>query len=302
MKRIDYYKVRKQKSEDFRFSILIPSWNNLDYLKLCIRSIQENSHFKNQIIVLINEGVDGTLDWIKNQPDIDYIHIKENTGICFALNLGRSLVQTDYIIYINDDMYVCPDWDLHFDMEISKIGHNYFYLSGTVIEPYKSSYNSVIFGNYGTDLTSFNEKKLLEEYKSLSSYDWCGSTWPPSLVHIDLWDIVGGLSIEFSPGFYSDPDFSRKMWEIGVRYFKGIGESKVYHFVSISRKKFHGLSTGRYKFILKWGISSNYFMNLFLKKCSVFKGELTEPQLKKSDLILNKFKTMITALRMRKSF
>ena len=37
------------------FSILIPTFNNIDYLKLCIESIRKNSKFNHQIIVHINE-------------------------------------------------------------------------------------------------------------------------------------------------------------------------------------------------------------------------------------------------------
>ena len=42
------------------FSIIIPTFNNLDYLKLCIKSIKKNSKFDHEIIVFINEGIDGT--------------------------------------------------------------------------------------------------------------------------------------------------------------------------------------------------------------------------------------------------
>ena len=35
-------------------SILIPSFNNLEYLKLCINSINKNSKYKHQIIVHVN--------------------------------------------------------------------------------------------------------------------------------------------------------------------------------------------------------------------------------------------------------
>ena len=88
------------------FSILIPTWNNLPYLQCCIRSIRKHSAFPHQIIVHINEGTDGTLDWIKAQPDVDYTYSSQNIGVCFALNAARALVQTDYIVYLNDDMYV----------------------------------------------------------------------------------------------------------------------------------------------------------------------------------------------------
>ena len=43
------------------FSIIIPTFNNLEYLKLCLKSIQKNSKFDHEIIVHINEGNDGTL-------------------------------------------------------------------------------------------------------------------------------------------------------------------------------------------------------------------------------------------------
>ena len=47
------------------FSILIPTFNNLEYLKICINSIKKNSKFNHQIIVHVNEGSDGTFDYVK---------------------------------------------------------------------------------------------------------------------------------------------------------------------------------------------------------------------------------------------
>ena len=47
------------------FSIIIPTFNNLEYLKLCLKSIQKNSKFDHEIIVHINEGNDGTLEYLR---------------------------------------------------------------------------------------------------------------------------------------------------------------------------------------------------------------------------------------------
>lgn len=41
---------------------------------------------------------------------------------------------------------------------------------------------------------------------------------------------MGGYSIELSPGMYNDPDFAAKLLMVGVRYFRGLGNSHVYHF------------------------------------------------------------------------
>ena len=43
------------------FSIIIPTFNNLEYLKILIKSLKKNSKFDNEIILHINEGIDGTL-------------------------------------------------------------------------------------------------------------------------------------------------------------------------------------------------------------------------------------------------
>ena len=53
------------------FSILIPSWNNLSFLKLCVQSIRKNSAMQHQIIVHVNDGSDGTLQWVKEEG-LDY--------------------------------------------------------------------------------------------------------------------------------------------------------------------------------------------------------------------------------------
>jgi glycosyltransferase involved in cell wall biosynthesis len=46
-------------------SIIIPSYNNLKYLKLCIESIKKNSKYNNEILVHVNEGKDGSIDYLK---------------------------------------------------------------------------------------------------------------------------------------------------------------------------------------------------------------------------------------------
>lgn len=61
------------KSQNRLFSIVIPTWNNLAFLKLCIQSIQRNSYYNHQIIVHVNDGSDGTLEWIKKQVLITHI-------------------------------------------------------------------------------------------------------------------------------------------------------------------------------------------------------------------------------------
>jgi glycosyltransferase involved in cell wall biosynthesis len=289
-------KYPRSAKADYKFCLLIPTWNNLEYLKLCISSIVKNSYHELQIIVIVNEGKDGTLEWVDSQHEIDYVHSKVNIGICYGLNIARSLIKSQYIIYVNDDMYMLPNWDLALDEEIERIGNKSFMLSGTLIEPTETGNSCVIVRDYGSDIGSFNEKLLLEEYSHLYINDWNGSTWPPNVVHIDMWDLVGGLSTEFSPGMYSDPDFSRKLFEAGVRLFKGKGNSLVYHFGSKSTHRVKK-NKGRNTFILKWGITSKIFTMKYLKKGERFSGPVAVPRLDKKTLLMSKLKRMLSCLK-----
>jgi glycosyltransferase involved in cell wall biosynthesis len=289
---------KKRFSGEARFTILIPSWNNLAYLRLCVESIRKNSHFTNQLVIHINEGRDGTLEWIESQLDIDYVYSKENIGICYALNLCRELAETDYIVYMNDDMYACPKWDLALSEEIERIGHPYFFLSSTAVEPVETGNPCVLVNDYGKDIEHFRELSLLQEFSSPAMADWQGATWPPNVVHKNIWDMAGGYSPEFSPGMYSDPDFSMKLWLLGVRYFKGVGKSRAYHFGSKSTKRMV-VNKGYYQFLLKWGMTSSTFTKYYLRRGEAFDGPLREPVLSASIRIKGFLKKLESLFKQR---
>ena len=158
------------------FSILIPSWNNLAFLKLCVASIRKNSTYAHEILIHVNDGSDGTLEWVKAEG-LKYTHSAENIGVCYALNGLRPLVTTDYVLFMNDDMYVLPDWDAALHDEIQAIGHKMFFLSATLIQPRKFFCKSVIApANFGESVDTFEEERLLREYRDLKHGDWQGAT------------------------------------------------------------------------------------------------------------------------------
>lgn len=287
---------KKSSSEEALFSILIPSWNNLKYLKLCVESIIKNSTFKHQIIIILNEATDGSLEWVEAQEDLDFVHAQKNIGICYGLNSTRSLIATQYVLYANDDMYFLPKWDQYLKQEVDAIGHASFMLSATMIEPYDSGNPSVIISDFGTELESFEEGKLLKEFSELEKSDWSGSTWPPNLMHIDLWDLVGGMSIEFHPGMYSDPDLSKKCYDAGVRYFKGVGKSRVYHFGSKSTGRVKK-NSGSHTFLLKWGLSSRVFTEKVLNRGVSFQLLPEKSDYLTSSGFSQKLKSLLSVLR-----
>ena len=249
------------------FSIIIPSLNNLEYLKFALVSLDKNSKFNDhEIIVHVNIGSDGTLDFLK-ENNIRYTFTDYNAGITKGVNLAVNKATRKYIVYAHDDFYFCPDWDYYLFKEINNMKDDMFYLSGTMIN------NGQIKLDCGNTLLEFDEKKLLLEIKTMKAMDFQGSTWAPTLISKNLWDKVGGFSEEYFAGSGSDPDLNMKLWKLGVRIFKGIGNSRVYHFGSIVSRKKKDTSTkwagsrGSKIFLLKWGFSIKFFTNFYLRGC-----------------------------------
>ena len=268
------------------FSIIVPTLNNLDYLKLCLSSINKNSKYEHEIIIHVNEGVDGTLDYVKTLNN-KYSYSKKNEGVCVAFNKAVKLSTNKFIVLAHDDMYFCPGWDDCFAKEINKISSfKDFFLSGTMVQPFESYINL----NCGKNINDFNEKKLLQDLPKIKYDDFQGTHWQPSLIPIKTWNKVGGFSEEFSPGLGSDPDFNFKLWNIGVRLFKGLSDCRVYHFSSLSLRK-KVWNNGAKTFLLKWGVSIKFFKKHYLRSDQKFDGLLLEPVKNVSyfyDLLKNK--------------
>jgi len=246
------------------FSILIPTYNNLEYLKVCINSIRKNSKFNHQIIVHVNEGKDGTLDYIKDS-NLEFTFSDQNIGMPKALNKASKLSKKDYILISHDDFYYCPGWDEELINNVNSINHKNFYLSSTMVGAGQVEFDA------GQTIDTFDEEKLLNNLEKIKTIDFQGTTKCPGLIHKDIWERVGGWSEEFSPTGGDDTDFAMKLWKIDIRIFKGLGKSLAYHFGSITtRKKDKSLFTylgsrGNKIFLMKWGYSINFFEKFYLK-------------------------------------
>jgi hypothetical protein len=63
---------------------------------------------------------------------------------------------------------------------------------------------------------------------------------------------------------------------MGIRLFKGLGESKVYHFSRVSTGRTI-MNEGYYTFIRKWGFTPGYFMEYILHRGKKYEGLLPQP-------------------------
>ena len=260
-----------------KISIIIPSYNNLKYLIFTINSIKKNSFFEHEIIIHVNEGSDGTLDYVKNNGLL-FTFSKSNIGVCSSVNQASKKASTNYIFYSHDDMFYCKNWDVFLKEELNKFNDNFYYLSGTTI----SVNNGLINHDCGSSPDNFNEDRFNDFIKNDKSKDLQGSHWAPHLIHKELWIKIGGFSEEFNPGDGSDPDLCMKLWLNNVRVFKTISKIKVYHFSSITtRKRNISLNNGTRTFLLKYGFNPRFFRKYYLQGngFNLYKGKLNAPKI-----------------------
>ena len=282
-----------------KLSILIPTFNNLPYLKFFHNSLNNNSKFQHEIIIHVNDGSDGTLEYVKNEK-LKFTHSKENIGLCSSLNNAYKLSTSDFILYAHDDMYFCKNWDKYLIDEIKNQRNNFYYLSGTNV----STRFGLINYDCGSDIANFDENRFLKFCIDDTTPDLQSSHWAPHLVHRELWNKISGFSEEFNPGDGSDPDFCMKLWLNNVRVFKGISKFKVYHFNSLTtRNNKIRLNNGTKTFLLKYGFNPRFFRKYYLKgnnSIIPYNGSLDDPKLSLLmlfDLLINKVKYIFNKIK-----
>ena len=74
--------------------------------------------------------------------------------MCVAFNKAVRKSSCKYIVLAHDDMYFCPEWDEVFNKEIKNIKEKHFFLSGTMVQPFKSYINL----DCGKNIEEFDEK------------------------------------------------------------------------------------------------------------------------------------------------
>jgi hypothetical protein len=157
-----------------------------------------------------------------------------------------------------------------------------------------------IEADYGGDLETFEEGRLLEDYHTgrLVCRDWSGATWPPSAIHRKWFALAGGYSEDLFPGFYSDLDFSMKLWQIGCRRFWGTGSSLVYHFGEKTTSLVRGQRKGNVKrsrkwFLKKWGMLPSTFRTRYLRAGEEWQALLPEPALSSGAFLWERMRTKV---------
>lgn len=92
-------------------SIVIVSYNGINYLQACINSILEEIHPEDEIILVDNASTDGSADLVReHHPRVRLLDNSTNLGFAVACNQGASYAGGENLIFLNQDTRVQPGW------------------------------------------------------------------------------------------------------------------------------------------------------------------------------------------------
>lgn len=92
-------------------TIVIPNYNGVDFLDGCLRSAAAQEGVSCDIIVVDNGSTDRSREFVRSSyPQCRLICLKQNYGFCRAANEGMKAAKSPYVILLNNDTEVKPDF------------------------------------------------------------------------------------------------------------------------------------------------------------------------------------------------
>lgn len=253
-----------------KITFVIPSRNNLEFLKLAYQSIR-NLQTKHEILVLDDASSDGTIEWINSLVDSDLIHYynpgPERIGIVGMFDKGISMARTEVIFAFHADMVAGPN----LDMNILKHLHQGTVVCATRIEPpLHPPGPEKITQDWGNEVVDINFNILMNSiahYERVNKDKTTEGIFAPWCMYKSDYLAVGGHDELFAPQSKEDSDLFNRFILNGYKVVQS-WDGLVYHFTSRGSRfnKHAGGDTGKNsnewlytttrngkEFIRKWG-------------------------------------------------
>ena len=278
-----------------KITTCISSNNNLDYLKLAVKSVRQNAHYNDMPIIVYAENcTDGTDEWLLNNPyNIEY-YIEKNDiekGIGGGMDFCVNKSKTEFVNIIHSDMWIAPNQDLellklydNIDKDTRLIASSFRiqpkifpndpdYRPGTVFVPIDE------FGAYHNDFDSNYFDKWASEFSKDNNVNVRKGGGAGFFCRKKDYEWVGGNDPLFAPASWEDMDLFIRMQLEGYK-FKMISKSVVWHFSargshfrdeakdnfnSKSKRQQTAEQVNAQKFARKWGRLPDHDEETFVK-------------------------------------
>lgn len=91
-------------------SIVILNYNGHEVLKACLDSVFKSTYSAFEVIVVDNNSIDGSDEIARRMYDIHLLKNKSNVGFCAGNNTGIRAARGEFIVLLNNDTVVHPEW------------------------------------------------------------------------------------------------------------------------------------------------------------------------------------------------
>jgi GT2 family glycosyltransferase len=147
-------------------SIIVVNKDKKELLQECLSSIFVQSYKNFEVIVVDNASRDGSVEMVKKEfPDVRLIVSDKNLYYCQGYNLGISEARGDYILCINNDVFLDPDFLSHAIKGFSKncrVGQ----VGGKIINSITNKIDS------GGQFLSLSRRAIERGYGKDIKYNW----------------------------------------------------------------------------------------------------------------------------------
>lgn len=92
-------------------SVVIPNYNGEKFLKDCLESLKRQTFEDMEVIMVDNGSTDNSVGTAKKlYPEIRVVELGGNTGFAFAVNRGIEAAEGEYVLLLNNDTIVFPNF------------------------------------------------------------------------------------------------------------------------------------------------------------------------------------------------
>jgi glycosyltransferase involved in cell wall biosynthesis len=217
-----------------KITFVLPSRNNLEFLKLAYRSIRDLKTV-HEILILDDASSDGTQEWIKELNDKDLITYHNpgptRVGIVGMFDKGIEMARTEIIFAFHADMVAAP----HLDVNILKHLEPGTVVCATRIEPpLHPPGPEKITLPWGDEVEDYNYNDNVQRFLELEAIHADKTTegiFAPWCMYKEDYLAVGGHDELFAPQSKEDSDLFNRFVLNGYNVIQS-WDALVYHFTS----------------------------------------------------------------------
>lgn len=248
-----------------KITFVIPSRNNLEFLKLAYQSIR-NLETRHEVLILDDASTDGTSDWIVKLNDPDIIHYQnpgpERVGIVGMFDKGIAMARTNIIMAFHADMVACKDLDRNILKHLKPLT----VVSATRVEPpLHPPGPEKLTVNFGIEVEEFNFEHWYTESESLKEDKTTEGIFAPWCMYKEDFLAIGGHDDLFAPQSKEDSDLFNRFVLNGYQVLQS-WDGIVYHFTSRGSRFNKHAGGGAGKNSDEWIYTTTRNMRNFIRK------------------------------------